>query len=73
MISSAPTSSSPTALLHWEEHGQTHQALWRSENGAGPPRRVLLADARLSAVRAYRRGCAGTGVLWRGGLQYDRP
>lgn len=72
MISSAPTSSSPTALLHWEEHGQTHQALWRSENGAGPPRRVLLADDRLSADRAYRLVCEGTGLLWRGDFQNAR-
>ena len=75
MISSAPTfptASTPKALLHWEEEGQAHQALWRSENGASPPRRVLLADDRLSADRAYRLVCEGIGLLWRGDFQNAR-
>lgn len=72
MNSRAPTASSTTALLHWEEDGQARQALWRSENGASPPRRVLLADDRLSADRAYRLVCEGTGLLWRGDFQNAR-
>ncbi len=70
--SRAPTAASTTALLHWEEDGQARQALWRSENGASPPRRVLIADDRLSADRAYRLVCEGTGLLWRGDFQNAR-
>lgn len=70
MISSAIPS--PTDRLHWDEEGQPRQALWRSENGAHPPRRVLLADDRLSADRAYRLVCEGTGLLWRGDFQNAR-
>lgn len=72
MNSRAPTAASTTALLHWEEDGQARQALWRSENGASPPRRVLIADDRLSADRAYRLVCEGTGLLWRGDFQNAR-
>lgn len=71
MTSSAPTSPTPPTLV-WQENGQTHEALWRSENGAAPPRRVLPADDQLSADRAYRLVCEGTGLLWRGDFHNAR-
>ena len=71
MNSSAPTSLT-TPKLVWQENGQIHEALWRSENGAAPPRRVLPVDDTLSADRAYRLVCEGTGLLWRGDFQNAR-
>ena len=47
-------------------------ALWRSERGAPPPKRVVLADDTLSADSAYRLVCEGTGLLWRGDFQNAR-
>jgi hypothetical protein len=53
-------------MLEWEETGQSRRAIWRSENGAHPPRNVLPVDDTLSADRAFRLACEGTGLLWRG-------
>lgn len=68
----APTPSSTPQTLEWSEKGQTHSALWRSERGAPPPKRVVLADDTLSADSAYRLACEGTGLLWRGDFQNAR-
>ena len=59
-------------VLHWTEEKQPCTALWRSERGAAPPRRVVLADDTLSADSAYRLACEGTGLLWRGDFQNAR-
>ena len=58
--------------LHWTEEKQPRTALWRSERGAPPPKRVVLADDTLSADSAYRQACEGTGLLWRGDFQNAR-
>jgi SAM-dependent methyltransferase len=58
--------------LHWLEAEQACSALWRSERGGSPPKRVVLADDTLSADSAYRLACAGTGLLWRGDFQNAR-
>jgi hypothetical protein len=58
--------------LHWLEAEQACSALWRSERGGPPPKRVVLADDTLSADSAYRLACAGTGLLWRGDFQNAR-
>ena len=42
------------------------------QNGAAPPRRVLPVDDALSADRAYRLVCEGTGLLWRGDFHNAR-
>ena len=47
-------------------------ALWRSERGAPPPKRVVLADDTMPADTAYRLACEGTGLLWRGDFQNAR-
>ena len=60
------------AVLCWTEDKQTRTALWRSERGAAPPKRVVLADDTLSADSAYRQACEGTGLLWRGDFQNAR-
>ena len=73
----APPSSSPLAVpssstLRWTEAGVARSALWRSERGALPPKRVVLADDTTSADSAYRLACEGTGLLWRGDFQNAR-
>ena len=64
--------ASPNLLIHWSEEGGPRSAFWRSERGALPPKRVVLADDTLSADTAYRLVCEGTGLLWRGDFQNAR-
>jgi SAM-dependent methyltransferase len=66
-----PVTSSATEL-NWLEAGQAHNARWRSERGAAPPARWVLADDTLSADQAYRLACEGTSLLWRGDFQNAR-
>ncbi|MDO9143727.1 class I SAM-dependent methyltransferase [Rhodoferax sp.] len=58
--------------LQWLEADQTCAALWRSERGGAPPKRVVLADDTLTADSAYRHACAGTAMLWRGDFHNAR-
>ena len=68
-----PESTAPAAtLMEWKEAGVAHSALWRSERGAPPPRRIVAADDTMSADTAYRLACEGTGLLWRGDFQNAR-
>ncbi len=62
----------PAPVIQWTEDKQPRTALWRSERGAAPPKRVVLADDTLSADSAYRMACEGTGLLWRGDFQNAR-
>ncbi len=57
---------SPLPTIHWTEKGEECSALWRSERGSPPPRRVTLADDTVTADTAYRLACEGTALLWRG-------
>ena len=59
-------------MISWTEAGQARSARWRSERGAPPPRRVVLADDTMAADTAYRLACEGTGLLWRGDFQNAR-
>ena len=68
----ATHSTSTSATIHWLEHDSPHSALWRSENGSPPPKRVVLADDTLNADAAYRLACEGTALLWRGDYQNAR-
>ena len=58
--------------LTWVEKDTTHTAIWRSENGTPPPKRVQIADDTLNADTAYRLACEGTALLWRGDYQNAR-
>lgn len=58
--------------ITWEENGATHTALWRSENGSPPPKRVVIADDATTADTAWRLACEGTALLWRGDFQNAR-
>ncbi len=63
---------SDQATIHWLEDGAECSALWRSENGVLPPKRVVIADDRINADAAYRLACEGTALLWRGDFQNAR-
>jgi methylase of polypeptide subunit release factors len=58
--------------ISWTEAGAAHSARWRSENGTAAPRRVVVADDRMTADAAYRLACEGTALLWRGDFQNAR-
>ncbi len=60
------------ALILWTESDAPQQARWRSERGAPPPARVVLADDTLNADAAYRLACEGTALLWRGDFHNAR-
>jgi SAM-dependent methyltransferase len=59
-------------VISWRETGETRSARWRSERGAAPPKRVVIANDRMTADAAYRRACEGTALLWRGDFQNAR-
>ncbi|WP_348696567.1 class I SAM-dependent methyltransferase [Duganella fentianensis] len=59
-------------MIHWEENGVPCSAVWHSEAGMPPPKRVVIADDRTNADIAYRMACEGTAMLWRGDFQNAR-
>ncbi|MBA8824521.1 methylase of polypeptide subunit release factors [Saccharopolyspora lacisalsi] len=59
-------------FVRWVEDGEQRSARWRSENGAPPPERVVIADDGTKADTAYRMACEGTAMLWRGDFQNAR-
>lgn len=59
--------------LHWTDtHDTAQRALWRSEAALPPHKRVVLADDRMPADRAYKLACEGTALLWQGDFQNAR-
>ena len=68
-----PTTDADThPVVHWTEDGAARGARWRSERGAPPPGRVVIADDRMTANEAYGLACQGTALLWRGDFQNAR-
>ncbi|MDO8437451.1 MAG: class I SAM-dependent methyltransferase [Nitrosomonadaceae bacterium] len=59
-------------VINWNESGIDQSAHWRSESGTPPPKRVVIADDRMTADAAYRLACEGTALLWRGDYQNAR-
>lgn len=59
-------------VVHWTEGGEARSARWRSESGAPPARRVVIADDHITADEAYGLACQGTALLWRGDFQNAR-
>jgi methylase of polypeptide subunit release factors len=59
-------------VLHWNENGVDQSARWRSESATPPPKKVIIADDRMTADAAYRLACEGTALLWRGDYQNAR-
>jgi methylase of polypeptide subunit release factors len=58
--------------IHWTEAGREHSARWRSERGAPPPAKVIVADDRMTADDAYGAAGQGIGLLWRGDFNNAR-
>lgn len=58
--------------VQWSEGGESRSAVWHSEAGVHPPRRVQVVDDTLTADAAYRLACEGTALLWRGDFQNAR-
>jgi methylase of polypeptide subunit release factors len=58
--------------ITWTEADESRSALWRSESGMPPPKRVVIADDRMTADTAYRLASEGTAMLWRGDFQNAR-
>lgn len=59
-------------VVHWSEDGQACSARWRSERGAPPPTKVVIADDRMTADDAYGLAGQGVALLWRGDFQNAR-
>ncbi len=59
-------------ILHWTEQGEEKSALWQSEAGSAPPKRIAIADDRMTADAAYRLASEGTSLLWRGDFHNAR-
>ena len=59
-------------IVRWSEGGEMRSALWRSERGAPPPKKVVIADDTMTADAAYGLAGQGTGLLWRGDFQNAR-
>jgi methylase of polypeptide subunit release factors len=57
---------SESPRIEWNEDGGPRSARWRSEAGAPPPKRVVVADDTMPAERAFHLACEGTALLWRG-------
>ena len=55
--------------IQWSEAGAEQTARWRSENAVAPPKRIVIADDRMTANAAYRLASEGTGLMWRGDFQ----
>jgi len=66
----SPNATLPT--INWTEDGAERSALWHSEAGLPPPKRVVVADDQMAADTAYRLASEGTALLWRGDFQNAR-
>ncbi len=64
--------SDQPVVVRWDEGGTTHSVTWHSAAGVAPPRRIVVADDRMTADEAFRLACAGTALLWRGDFQNAR-
>ncbi|RQO38506.1 methyltransferase [Herminiimonas sp. KBW02] len=66
------TALSTPALITWSEAGADRTARWQSESGHAAPKRVIIADDKLTADTAFRLASEGTALLWRGDYQNAR-
>ncbi len=67
-----PQADADYPVVTWTEADASQSARWRSENHTLPPKRVLVADDRITADAAYRLASEGTALLWRGDFQNAR-
>lgn len=59
-------------LIHFNDGTEERAVRWRSESGATPPKRVVVADDTMTADTAYRLAAEGTALLWRSDFQNAR-
>jgi methylase of polypeptide subunit release factors len=59
-------------VITWTEADEPRSARWRSEAAVPPPKRVIIADDRMTGDAAYRLASEGTAMLWRGDYQNAR-
>lgn len=63
----------PTLTLpDTDDASSTHTIRWRSESGTSAPKRIVVANDRITADAAYRLACEGVALLWRGDFQNAR-
>lgn len=55
-----------TPTITWMHEDGSPAATWQSPSGAPAPKRMRVADDRMSADAAYRLICEGTALLWQG-------
>ncbi len=67
-----PITMNDHPIISWIENDEEQSARWQSEKGMPPPKRVLIADDRMTADSAYRLACEGNALLWRGDFQNAR-
>jgi methylase of polypeptide subunit release factors len=60
------------SVISWQEAGAEHSARWQSESRANPPKRVVVADDKMTADTAFRLASEGNALLWRGDFQNAR-
>jgi methylase of polypeptide subunit release factors len=60
------------ARIYWKEGDLECSALWHSENGIAPHKKVVIANDTLTADDAYHLACEGTAIVWRGDFQNAR-
>lgn len=60
------------STVSWSEKGMERTAGWRAENGATPPREIVVIDDDIAADSALRMARSGTGLLWRGDFHNAR-
>ncbi len=58
--------------VRWVEDGEARCAHWRSERGAPPPAKIVIADDRMTGDEAYGLAGQGIGLLWHGDFQNAR-
>lgn len=56
----------------WNEDGVERKALWRTENGSHPPKRITIIDDTFTADSAFRLASQGGSMLWRGDFNNAR-
>jgi len=59
-------------VISWNEAGEDRSARWQSESSVTAPKRVLIADDKMTADSAFRLASEGTALLWRGDYQNAR-
>lgn len=60
------------ASIHWNEGSEPCTAIWHSENGIAPHKKIVTGGDTLTADDAYHLACEGTAILWKGDFQNAR-